>query len=190
MSRDSETVNQEGFLQRWSRRKRGQEIDEPATPRVNELNDKTDRHPVVEAANENVALPPLESLTYESDYSAFLSEKVEEAVKRKALRMLFHHPSFNLVDGLNDYDDDFTHFEPLGDVIVHNMKHLLGEESETLSDAQNASCDIAGTDLPDNETADDLQPTALSAERDGAEVVTDSAGDLQEPEEDDESMWG
>ncbi|MCW8885607.1 MAG: DUF3306 domain-containing protein, partial [Motiliproteus sp.] len=55
-------------------------------------------------------MPDIETLTEDSDYSGFLSEGVSEALKRKAMRKLFHLPEFNIRDGLNDYDDDFSIF--------------------------------------------------------------------------------
>jgi hypothetical protein len=37
----------------------------------------------------DAALPPIDSLTIDSDFTAFLQPKVDEAVKRRALKKLF-----------------------------------------------------------------------------------------------------
>jgi hypothetical protein len=49
-------------------------------------------------------MPPLESLTAESDFTQFLAEGVSDALRRAALRKLFHLPEFNILDGMNEYD--------------------------------------------------------------------------------------
>jgi hypothetical protein len=55
------------------------------------------------------SLPDLESLDYESDYSAFMAEGVSDQLRSRALRRLWRsNPVLANVDGLNDYDEDFT----------------------------------------------------------------------------------
>jgi hypothetical protein len=59
------------------------------------------------------ALPPVESLTPESDFLPFMREEVDEVLKRRALRTLFRDPRFNVMDGLDVYIDDFSKPDPL-----------------------------------------------------------------------------
>ena len=112
----------ESPLARWSRRKRAArdsapEASDESPPEVVE----SSRPPAPRGAEENppsrvlgdADMPALESLGAESDYSAFLSPGVSEELRRLALRKLFHAPLFNITDGLDDYDDDFTTFEVL-----------------------------------------------------------------------------
>ena len=66
----------------------------------------------------------------DDDYSGFMSPGVSEALRAKALRKLFMSSKFNVVDGLNDYDDDFTSFEALGDIITSDMRHRMEVEAE------------------------------------------------------------
>ena len=76
---------------------------------------------------------PVESLTADSDMSAFFNRGVSAALRRAALRHVFHQPVFNVRDGLNDYDGDYTVFEPLGDTITSDMKwHTARKERERL----------------------------------------------------------
>lgn len=50
-----------------------------------------------------------DSLNYESDYTRFMKGGVPEAVRKRALRMLWgSNPILANIDGLNDYDEDFT----------------------------------------------------------------------------------
>jgi len=54
-------------------------------------------------------LPPLESLTGESDFTPFMSEGVPEIIKRKAMRILWRaNPLFGFRDEMNDYDEDYN----------------------------------------------------------------------------------
>lgn len=79
--------------------------------------------------------PPLESLHADSDYSAFLSPKVGEELRRLALRKLFGSSKFNLRDGLDDYDDDYRIFESLGDIVTADMRHRMAVASTRDPDA-------------------------------------------------------
>lgn len=50
-----------------------------------------------------------DKLDYDSDYTRFMGKNVPEAVRRRALRMLWgSNPILANIDGLNDYDEDFT----------------------------------------------------------------------------------
>ena len=71
----------------------------------------------------DVDMPQLETLDASSDYTGFLSPGVSAALKKVALRKLFAGVGFNVRDGLDDYDDDFTKFEGLGDLVTSDMKH-------------------------------------------------------------------
>jgi Protein of unknown function (DUF3306) len=54
-------------------------------------------------------LPPIDELTFESDYTGFLAKNVPEALRREALRKLWRSdPVFAVLDGLNDYCEDFN----------------------------------------------------------------------------------
>ena len=45
---------------------------------------------------------------------ALCHQKVSESLRRLALRKLFHGADFNIRDGLDDYDGDYTSFVKLG----------------------------------------------------------------------------
>ena len=60
------------------------------------------------------ALPRLEELSIDSDFTPFLAEKVPGFVRRKALRILWQsNPAFSFLDGLNDYDEDYNVIDTL-----------------------------------------------------------------------------
>ncbi len=70
-------------------------------------------------------MPPIESLDENADYSPFLSPRVSSDLRRLALRKLFHSPKFNLRDGLNDYDEDYTCFAGLGDTVAAELRQAV-----------------------------------------------------------------
>ncbi len=55
--------------------------------------------------------------------SAASSPEVSEKLRKVALRKLFHGAAFNVRDGLCEYDEDYTSFEPLGDIVTADMRH-------------------------------------------------------------------
>jgi hypothetical protein len=74
-----------------------------------------------------VATPSLESLTDDSDYSAFMQPGVSVELRREALRRLFRSQKFAAVDELGNDRDDYSDFLPLGDVITADMHFQAGQ---------------------------------------------------------------
>lgn len=65
--------------------------------------------PATEATAEELALPDVDTLDADSDYTPFMSDKVSDAIRNRALRKLWRSdPVLACVDGLNDYDEDYT----------------------------------------------------------------------------------
>ena len=101
------------FLARWSRRTHA--AVKGATPEPAPPGPAASAAPVGPPAEPVVpaALPPVESLTPESDFLPFMREEVDEDLKRRALRTLFRDPRFNVMDGLDVYIDDYSKPDPL-----------------------------------------------------------------------------
>ncbi len=118
-----------GFLGRWSRLKH-QAVAEAAAPEAPvEVSLDVPASPVPDAV---VEPPPLESLNFESDYRGFLGDKVDEGLKRAALKKLFHTEHFNTMDGLDVYTEDFSVFEPMSRSMVEQLAHSRETLSPTL----------------------------------------------------------
>lgn len=119
----------EEFLSRWSKRK--QELRaEAQAPR-----------PAQPAAPSTPApeLPPVDKLTMDSDYSGFFHPKVDEVLRRNALKKLFSDPHFNIMDGLDTYIDDYSITEPIPAAMLAQMKsaqNILGWAKETEKEAE------------------------------------------------------
>jgi hypothetical protein len=127
-----------GFLGRWSRLKREAAVAEPLPPVDAPVAQVPQQTPdAAQAEPETVAQaepPPLESLGFESDYRAFLGQKVDEGLKRAALKKLFHTPHFNTMDGLDVYIEDFNLYEPLPASMVSQLAHAKETLNPTLPD--------------------------------------------------------
>jgi hypothetical protein len=114
---DSPETPEPFSLKRWSQRKRVAAREIPADPIAAPATSVPAATGIAESAAAPPAqaapLPPVESLTYESDFSAFMQPKVAEDTKRAALRKLFSDPSFNVMDGLDIYVGDYTQADPM-----------------------------------------------------------------------------
>lgn len=98
-------------------------------------------------------MPPIESLDERSDLSVFFSSKVSEDLRRRALRKVFLSAAFNRVDGLDDYAEDFTTFEPLGDIVTSDIKHQLEMARERLAAAEQQLEDLESEHIDDEPAA-------------------------------------
>ena len=156
-------LDAEGPLRRWARRKREVARANKAADETRERGASRDlseaahvgREPTGDASEptiveENVLtdedMPPLDSLGENSDYSGFLSSGVSEGLRRRALRKLFSSAVFNIPDGLDDYDDDFTSFAALGDIVTSDMRHQAEVEAERERQARGDAEPTAGSD--------------------------------------------
>jgi hypothetical protein len=135
---DVQPAKDETFLQRWSRRKLAAASDAdvkpplpateqpaapPASPAEEDSASGRQSPSVGPAAGTEPALPPLDSLTFESDFRAFLQPHVAEDVKRQALKKLLHDPRFNVMDGLDVYIDDYSVPSPLEPALARALEH-------------------------------------------------------------------
>ena len=128
---------QEGFVARWSRRKQAaRNIAEtlPPPPRAADAAD-AGIAPAPPAVLTDKDMPPIESLTAESDFSGFLSPGVSADLRRRALQKLFHLPEFNVRCPLDSEYYDCHGYEPLGGIVTHEMRAALEREAEALKRA-------------------------------------------------------
>ena len=97
----------------------------------------------------------IEKLDYDSDFTVFMHEKVPQAIRRQALRHLWAtNPILANVDGLNDYDEDFTDAA----TVVEGLKAAYDEACARRKAAEEAEAAKAkGAPKPE---ADDEQDDA------------------------------
>ena len=104
-----------------------------------------------------VELPPLESLNFESDFKAFMHSKVEESIKRAALKKLFADPRFNVMDGLDTYIDDYTKAEAFPDGLLARIEEVREKLLAPPPPAEEEEKEEAPAQLPD-EAQPDVDP--------------------------------
>ena len=100
------------FLSRWARLKqeeRARPAEAPAPETAKDVAEQPEELDEEARAKLIAELPDIETLEEGSDFTAFLQAGVPEELRRRALRKLWRlNPVFANLDGLNDYDDDFT----------------------------------------------------------------------------------
>lgn len=136
------TEETESFYSRWSKRKlqeRSLKQAENQSELSTDINSSLERSveqrlPSEPNQEKNLLsdkdMPDINSLDEDSDYSGFLSPGVSEELRKVALRKLFQGRAFNICDGLDDYDEEFTSFEKLGDIVTADMRYQLEEEAK------------------------------------------------------------
>ncbi|PTB95899.1 DUF3306 domain-containing protein, partial [Marinobacter sp. Z-F4-2] len=107
----------ESRLQRWARKKAeaGKQVEQPAPPAVEpEPAPEEQEFAVNESLPENellekYGLPDPENIQLGTDITGFMRKEIPEFLRRKALRGLWKsNPVLAVLDGLNDYDEDYT----------------------------------------------------------------------------------
>ena len=177
------------FLSRWSRRKRAvaEEASAPASDPApepeesgaaappDEIPDETD-----EALLARLGLPDPDTLAAGDDFSRFMAAQVPERLRRRALRRLWRsNPTLAVLDGLNDYDDDFTG----GFVAPGSLRTAYQVGRGIVARVEEASAEIApemkvATNPPDKNTQE-VEP----AEEAAPTVVTEGQGPSEKPEQ-------
>ena len=165
MAANKQANADESLLSRWSRRKLEADRDDvdSAPAKQSIPADEAEAVSAQQAEAEakpltDADMPGIETLTEESDFSAFMSSGVSDELRNLALRKLFHAPVFNIRDGLDEYDEDYTSFEKLGDIVTSDMKHQVEMQQKKLREAReleqrNAALDEA--DIEDVEAIED-----------------------------------
>ena len=196
---DDNEPTERSFLRRWSQRKlaASREATEVDAARVAGIEKAAPARPAAPsvaapagapAAEAATELPPVESLTFDSDFTRFLQPNVDGATRQAALRKLFSDPRFNVMDGLDVYIDDYNKFEPLPAELVKQLAHAkyLFDPPKTRVNAAGHVEDVP--DTPEEAAApalespgqDEAVPTIAGSESIEAERAPGTPGDASE----------
>ncbi len=161
-------ANQENLLSRWSRRKQQSQLEtrqqdpliesklqDIASLEIGQVESLDQQEPVVVLTDDD--MPPINTLNSDSDFSGFMSSGVSDELRNLALRKLFKAPSFNIRDGLDEYDEDYTTFEKLGDLITCDMKHQIEMEAKKKLEEE-------ANKLNDSDSTEASEPSDLAPE--------------------------
>lgn len=193
----------ENFLERWSRRKRdgsaedvkpdAEPIQSADTAEIDAEAELADDTTLVDGISEDQTADgetqdepapwegiDIDSLDADSDISAFMADGVPLDVRQRALEQIWRSdPIFANLDGLNDYDDDYSKWGIVNQVVKSAWRagkgYMSDEEYEEVV-AQNARDELKG-----QETAEpDSEETADGAETDAEETVAEDEGEIVE----------
>jgi hypothetical protein len=129
-------------------------------------------------------LPPVESLTIDSDFRAFFGPKVDEGLRRQALKQLFRDPHFNAMDGLDVYIGDYTIADPIAPDVVRTMvqsRYIFdppktrvntdGVVEDVPPDGEVAATNVGESDVPPRGIPGATQPPPTTDRVDGDAAV-------------------
>jgi len=165
---------------RWSRRKLDAARTAPADPApASPAPPPAPTATTATTAPAPVELPPVDSLTFDSDFTAFLRPEVDADLKRAALKQLFRDPRFNVMDGLDTYIDDYTKADPIPEDMLAGLMQrfanaslpdepppVAADESQPVANALQppVSAAIAGGEVPAERTAADAEVPSLATD--------------------------
>jgi uncharacterized protein DUF3306 len=143
-------------LSRWSERKRavarGEAVAEAPVAAAVAADGATIAVPAPGAkalpAAMDKPLPDVASLTFESDFSVFMSGNVDASVKRAALRTLLHDPRFNVMDGLDVYIDDYSIPDPIPPEVLAQLRHSVAVLNPVFPPDESAASTLANDEVP------------------------------------------
>lgn len=204
----------QSFFSRWAQRKQavadaqtpevtdqvGESVALPSTP----LSDDMASTQVItppESAVESIAqdsiaqdvepltdadMPEIASLDGNSNVSAFFSEGVSEKLRQKALTALFLKPEFNLRDGLEDYDDDYSNLAEMSQSLASELRQWMQDRSSERVESSDAGAAKVAEPVADQDETDlpievaQVEPDVVEADVD--KVVPSTEGSRVEVE--------
>jgi len=176
--------SRESALSRWSRRKQeareapavASEIPAVDTESMLEVpaTDEISEEPI---ALTDADMPDIDTLSEESDFTGFMSSGVSDELRNLALRKLFQAPVFNIRDGLDEYDEDYTSFEKLGDIVTCDMKHQIEVQERKRREALELEQENQARAEAELEDVEDFEDVEDMGDEDAAEIDDDGMAD-------------
>ncbi|GLR03776.1 hypothetical protein GCM10007906_13630 [Vibrio hyugaensis] len=140
------------FFSRWSKRKLDETTTEPTDARVVDAVESTEPETTQaheELSTEAQALATEASATEteakgamaqeasseatdpeEMSVAQLLVSEASESVKKAALRKMFLSEEFNVRDGLDDYDDDYSNLKSLSEGVAETLRNWVKDKTE------------------------------------------------------------
>jgi hypothetical protein len=178
------------FFSRWSQRKLdGDNATDVESPEPDSTTDNTQASELTQVSKQE---PSLTSEQVSADVSSesldssvdspegdgespsvaqLLVSEASESVKKAALRKLFLSEEFNVRDGLDDYDDDYSNLKSLGEGVADTLRDWV---KETVEDSESEV----------TQTQEELASSSDELEEDETKAVPEET--LEEPEQEDQ----
>ncbi|MEZ8245105.1 DUF3306 domain-containing protein [Vibrio splendidus] len=146
------------FFSRWSQRKLDESTDEPLeveqtleAPALTSSDSSSEVSPADLSSEMEAAAPqslesdaletneeihasdvqdPAPEATEDLSVAQLLVSEASESVKKAALRKLFLSEEFNVRDGLDDYDDDYSNLKSLSEGVAETLRDWVKDKTE------------------------------------------------------------
>ncbi len=143
-NRSKKAIQNDTFFARWSREKIN-------TLKKGEHGTKNEGGP-----NEEFPVTDMRSSHPVSKTTSPVISKEKKEIGEQVFKTLFKKQEFSTLDGLNEYDEDYTSFLPRGDLITQDMLRCLSQiDAETVStdkyQEHSNDAHLAGEQVLDNE---------------------------------------
>lgn len=174
---EDNSISQELSAQEVENQPLDTQVSESATPSIEKSNTTEASDPLGEGDNarlnceETTGADPLSTEEAETQdpekmsLASLLVSQVEESAKKAAMRKLFMSEEFNIRDGLDDYDDDYSNLKALSQGVAETLREWVKEKPEETTE-------------PNSETLSDIEPE-INAEQ--SHAVSDDASQQAEP---------
>ncbi|MEM8689193.1 MAG: DUF3306 domain-containing protein [Pseudomonadota bacterium] len=173
----------DGLLSRWAKRKQAVRAAEDLEESEAEAKVEAEAEPETEEEAmallaerdpelaEEISSLDLDNLAYEDDFTVFMQNKVPDIIRRKALSKLWlSHPLLANLDGLNEYDEDYTQAADAAEMVRKAFEAArLREEEAAKKKAREA---LAANEVP-------AEPNDEPERADADDLVEDDDGDLE-----------
>ncbi len=138
----------ESVFARWSRRK----LEAKAEAAGVAPREPVSEQPAPQAPAAPAAAPVPQELEggVTPEYREFFDPRVEETLRRSALRKLFSDPQFNVMDGLDTYIDDYSKPDPIPEAMLRRLNQAKELSLFDEEDKASGETSAAAGDAPDN----------------------------------------
>lgn len=154
-------------LSRWSKRKLETKFEVAASAPTLPVSPPSVAAPAAAPSSPSTpapALPSVDSLTFDSDFTAFLRPDVDETLRRAALKQLFRDPRFNVMDGLDTYIDDYTKADPIPPDVLKDIlrRGFAAVAPASATSAESTVSPVSPEGVPAPVAAEPLPSTAAA----------------------------
>ncbi|GAB2660452.1 DUF3306 domain-containing protein [Vibrio panuliri] len=168
------------FISRWSKRKLDEKAKELLSAEETQVNDKAaensdditkDVSGAIDESQQAITASETQSDTTvaadadkpeEMSIANLLVSEAEQSVKKAALRKLFLSEEFNVRDGLDDYDEDYSNLKTLSQSVAETLRDWVKEQPEETAEKEQAVA--VASEAENADTQDNVVEQDASAE--------------------------
>ncbi|WP_139312662.1 DUF3306 domain-containing protein [Vibrio panuliri] len=168
------------FISRWSKRKLDEKAKEllsteetQAVDKASESSDDitTEMSVAIDESQQAMTASETQSDTTvaadadkpeEMSIANLLVSEAEQSVKKAALRKLFLSEEFNVRDGLDDYDEDYSNLKTLSQSVAETLRDWVKEQPEETAEKEQAVA--VASEAENADTQDNVVEQDASAE--------------------------